>query len=79
MKEAQIRLSTPNAGGPRSIPSQGARSHMPQTNTPHATTKNLHVAIRPGAAKKKLRGGRDNKNFYTWTKVRAERTNRLRY
>ena len=41
-----LRLCTPNAGGPGSIPGQGTRSHMPQLRIrmpqlkiPHATTK----------------------------------------
>ena len=29
-----LRRSTPNAGGPGSIPSQGTRSHMPQLKDP---------------------------------------------
>ena len=35
-----IRLHTPNAGGPGSIPAQGTRSHMhATTKSPNATTK----------------------------------------
>ncbi|TEA24199.1 hypothetical protein DBR06_SOUSAS17310001, partial [Sousa chinensis] len=43
-----LRLHTPNAGGPGSIPGQGTRSHMPQRQQrsrmvqlkiPRATTK----------------------------------------
>ncbi|TEA28872.1 hypothetical protein DBR06_SOUSAS4010089, partial [Sousa chinensis] len=41
-----LRLHTPNAGSPGSIPGQGTRSHMPQLRVrvpqlkiPHATTK----------------------------------------
>ena len=29
-----LRLCTPNAGGPGSIPGQGTRSHMPQLKEP---------------------------------------------
>ena len=35
-----IRLRTPNAGSPGSIPGQGTRSHM------HATTKSLHATTK---------------------------------
>ena len=39
-----LRLHTPNAGGPGSIPGQGARSHMhAATKSSHATTKGAHV------------------------------------
>ena len=56
-----VRLHSPNAGGPGSIPGQGTRSHM------HAATKSLYAAskksthcyersrvlqLRPGSAKK---------------------------
>ena len=41
-----LRLCAPNAGGPRSIPGQRMRSHMPQLKTPNA-------AKRPCEAKKK--------------------------
>ena len=34
-----LRLHSPNAGGPGSIPGQGTRSHMPQLKIPHAATK----------------------------------------
>ena len=35
-----VRLCTPNAGGPGSIPGQGIRSHMhAATTSSHATTK----------------------------------------
>ena len=34
-----LRLHTPNAGDPGSIPGQGTRSHMPQLKIPHAATK----------------------------------------
>ena len=35
-----LRLHTPNAGGPGSIPGQGTRSHMHAvTKSSHATTK----------------------------------------
>ena len=35
-----LRLHTPNAGGPGSIPGQGTRSHMrAATKSSHATTK----------------------------------------
>ena len=47
-----LRLCTPNAGGPGSVPGQGTRSHMPQlkilhaaTKIPHATTKTRHSQI----------------------------------
>ncbi|TEA29089.1 hypothetical protein DBR06_SOUSAS10510046, partial [Sousa chinensis] len=46
-----LRLCAPKAGGPGSIPGQGARSHMPQIRVhvpqlriPHAATKILHTA-----------------------------------
>ena len=35
-----LRISSPNAGGPGSIPGQGTRSHMPQLKILRATTKN---------------------------------------
>ena len=35
-----VRLSTPNAGGPGSIPGRGTRSHM------HAATKSSHAATK---------------------------------
>ena len=35
-----LKLHTPNAGGPGSIPGQGTRSRMPQVKILHATTKN---------------------------------------
>ena len=34
-----LRLLTPNAGSPGSIPGQGSRSHMPKLKSSHATTK----------------------------------------
>ena len=34
-----LRLRTPSAGGPSSIPGQGTRSHMPQIKIPHAVAK----------------------------------------
>ena len=34
-----LRLRAAYAGGPGSIPDQGARSHMPQLNIPHAATE----------------------------------------
>ena len=37
-----LRLCTPNAGGPGSIPGQGTRSHMVQLKILHATTKRSH-------------------------------------
>ena len=37
-----IRLSTPNAGAPDSIPGQGTRSPMLQLKIPHVATKTLH-------------------------------------
>ncbi|TEA25904.1 hypothetical protein DBR06_SOUSAS5710017, partial [Sousa chinensis] len=49
-----VRICTPNAGGPGSIPSRGTRSHMhaaygmqlrvhmPQLRRLHATTKTWH-------------------------------------
>ena len=40
-----LRLHAPNAGGPGSIPGQGARPHVPATNKiQHAATKDLHAA-----------------------------------
>ena len=39
-----IRLRAPNAGGPGSIPGQGARSHM------HAATKSSHAATKEPAS-----------------------------
>ncbi|TEA42091.1 hypothetical protein DBR06_SOUSAS37310005, partial [Sousa chinensis] len=45
-----LRLCTPNAGGPGSIPNQGTRSHLPQLRVSmpqlkilHATTKIPHA------------------------------------
>ena len=35
-----LRLRTPNAGGPGSIPGQGTRSHV------HATTKSSHATAK---------------------------------
>ena len=40
-----VRLCTPNAGGPGSIPGQGTRSHM------HATTKSSHVTTKEPACR----------------------------
>ena len=47
-----LRLHTPNAGGPGSIPGQGTRSHMLQLNIPYtemkiplAATKTQHSQI----------------------------------
>ena len=47
-----LRLRTPNAGGPGSIPGQGTRSHMPQLRVrmlqlkiPRAATKTQHSQI----------------------------------
>ena len=34
-----LRLCTPNAGGPGSIPGQGTRSHMQELNSPHSANK----------------------------------------
>ena len=34
-----LRLCTPDAGAPGSIPGQGTRSRMPQLKIPHTTTK----------------------------------------
>ena len=34
-----LRLCTPSAGGPSSIPGQGTRSHMTQIKIPHAVAK----------------------------------------
>ena len=34
-----LRLHTPKAGGPGSIPGQGTRSHMLQLGFPHAPVK----------------------------------------
>ena len=42
----QLRLRTPNAGGPGSIPGQGPRSRMPQLKVPHAAMKVLHTATK---------------------------------
>ena len=49
----QLRLRTPNAGGPASIPGQGTRSrtpqlraYMPQLKSLHATTKIPHAATK---------------------------------
>ena len=40
-----LRLHAPNAGGPGSIPGQGARSHVPATKKiQHAAIKDLHAA-----------------------------------
>ena len=53
-----LRLHTPNAGGPGSIPGQGTRSHMPQlrarmlqlrAHMPQLRARMLQ--LRPGAAK----------------------------
>ena len=62
-----LRLSTPNAGGPGSIPGQRTRSHVPQLKVPNATPKKkktLHDAtkiedpqvpqLRPGTAKETI-------------------------
>ena len=35
----QLRIYTPNAGGPGLIPGQGTRSRMPQLKILHAATK----------------------------------------
>ncbi|TEA34456.1 hypothetical protein DBR06_SOUSAS23310014, partial [Sousa chinensis] len=40
-----VRLHTPNAGGPGSIPGQRTRSHM------HAATKSLHAATKKPACR----------------------------
>ena len=40
-----LRFYPPNAGGPGSIPDQGTRSHIPQLNILHATTKTWHSKI----------------------------------
>ena len=51
-----LRLCTPNAGGPGSIPGQGTRSHMPQLKILHDTTKISHVATKiPSAITKTQR------------------------
>ena len=42
-----VRLHTPNAGGPGSIPGRGTRSHI------HATTKSLHAATKKPACRNK--------------------------
>ena len=34
-----LRLHTPNAGGPGSVPGWGTRSHMPQGEIPQTTAK----------------------------------------
>ena len=48
----RLRLQSPNAGGPGTIPGQGTRSHMtpvrvhmPQLNISHAATKTQHRQI----------------------------------
>ncbi|TEA30634.1 hypothetical protein DBR06_SOUSAS4110079, partial [Sousa chinensis] len=41
-----LRLCSPNAGGPGSIPGQGTRSHMPQLKIPHAVMKIPHAAAK---------------------------------
>ena len=55
----QLRLHTPSAGGPGSIPDQGTRSHMPQLKIPHASTKteeprSHRLQLRPRTAKIKI-------------------------
>ena len=40
-----LRLHTPNAGGLSSIPGQRPRSHIPQLEILHATTKTWHSQI----------------------------------
>ena len=40
-----LRLHTPNAGGPGSIPGQGTRSHMQQLKILYAATKTWHIQI----------------------------------
>ncbi|TEA36668.1 hypothetical protein DBR06_SOUSAS310070, partial [Sousa chinensis] len=45
-----LRLHTPNAGGPGSIPGQGTRSHMLQLRVHMLQLKFLHAArMIPGA------------------------------
>ena len=41
-----LRLRTPNAGGPGSVPGQGTRSHMPQLKISCATTKTWCILIK---------------------------------
>ena len=41
-----LRLYTPNAGGPGSIPGQGTRARTPQLNLPHVATKIPQVATK---------------------------------
>ena len=41
-----LRLHTPNAGGPRSIPGRGIRSHMLQLGVHMWPLKTLHAATR---------------------------------
>ena len=42
----RLRLRTPNAGGPGSIPGQGTRSHMLQLKIPHTTRKILRATTK---------------------------------
>ena len=53
------RPHAPNAGGPGSIPGQGARSHMQQLKKPHTTTKTWCSQIHEYIF---LKGDRDRKN-----------------
>ena len=46
-----LRLRTPNAGGPASIPGQGTRSHMPQLRARMPQRRSRMLQLRPGAAK----------------------------
>ena len=49
-----VRLHTPNAGGPGSIPGQGTRSHLPQlTARSPQLEKALAQERRPNTAKNK--------------------------
>ena len=41
-----LRLHTPKAGGPGSIPGQGTKFHMPQLSISQATTKTLHSQMK---------------------------------
>ncbi|TEA29464.1 hypothetical protein DBR06_SOUSAS510016, partial [Sousa chinensis] len=38
-----LRLCAPNAGGPGSVPGQGARSHVPQLKILRAAAKRSHT------------------------------------
>ena len=46
-----LRLCTPNAGGPGSIPAQGTRSSMPQLRARMRQQRSRVLQVRPGSAK----------------------------